>query len=61
MISEQKEIFNKLADEKLEEITGLDKKVNPDNLIYRYKGPTADVNFDEFDNVLNPLDEIKEG
>ena len=27
---------NKLADETLEEITKLDKKVNPDDLIYRH-------------------------
>ena len=41
-------------------MTGLDKKINPDNLIYRYKGPTADIKFDEFDNAVNLLDEITE-
>ena len=34
-ISKQKEIFNKLVDERLEKITDLDKKVNRDDLIYR--------------------------
>ena len=48
----QKEIFNELADERLEEITNLDKKVNPDNLIYRYKGSTADAKFNKFDNAF---------
>ena len=38
-------MFNKLADERLEEITKLDKKVNPDDLIYRYKDSTADKKF----------------
>ena len=33
-ISKQREIFNKLVDEKLEEITDLDEKVNNDDLIY---------------------------
>ena len=33
LISKGKEIFNKLADKRLDEITKLDKKVNPDNLI----------------------------
>ena len=33
MISKQKEIFNELVYERLEEITNLDKKVNGDNLI----------------------------
>ena len=37
LISWQKEIFSKLSDQRLEEITNLDKKVNPD-------GFTADAN-----------------
>ena len=61
MISKQKEIFNKLADQRLEEITKLDKNVNPDDLIYKYKGPTADVKFNEFDSALNLIDKIREG
>ena len=43
-ISKQKEIFNKLVDEKLEKITDLDEKVNNDDLIYRYKVKFADTN-----------------
>ena len=42
LIWKQKERFNKLVDESLKEITKLDRKVNPDDLIYRYKGSTAD-------------------
>ena len=61
LIANQKEIFDKLGDERIEEITGLNKKVNPDNLIYRYKGPAADVKFGELDNALNLLKKIKEG
>ena len=59
LILKQKEIFNKPADEWLEEISSLDKKVNPDNFIYKYKGPTADAKFDEFDNALNLVDKIR--
>ena len=33
LILKQKEIFNKLVDERLEEITKLDEKVKPDDLI----------------------------
>ena len=47
LISKQKEIFNKLVDERLDEITKLDKKVNHDDLIYRYKGKTPDEKFDK--------------
>ena len=60
-ISKQKEIFNELVDERREKITDLDKKVNSDDLIYRYKGNTADVKFDEFDNALNIINKIQNG
>ena len=60
-ISKQKEIFNKLVDEKLEKITDLDKKVNRDDLIYRYKGRLADTKFDEFDNALGIINKIRDG
>ena len=60
-ISKQKEIFNELVDERLEEITDLDEKVNSDNLIYRYKGRTADAKFDKFDNALDIINQKKNG
>ena len=42
LISDAKEIFNKLADKRLNDITRLEEKVNRDHLIYRYKGRTLD-------------------
>ena len=57
----QKEIFNELVNEGLDEVTELDKKVNPDYLIYKYKGPTADVKFNKFDNALSLTDKIRKG
>ena len=35
-----------------EKITDLDEKVNSNDLIYRYKGRTADANFNEFNMLL---------
>ena len=61
MISKQKEIFNELADESLEKITDLDKKINSDDLIYKYKGNTADAKFDKFYNALNIINKIQNG
>ena len=61
MISKQKEIFNKLVDERLDEITELDEKFNADNLIYKYKGHTADLKFNKFDNSHSLIDKIKKG
>ena len=55
-ISKQKEIFKKLVGERREKITDLDKKGNSDDLICRYKGNTADVKFDKFDNALGIRD-----
>ena len=37
------------------------KQSNPDDLIQRYKGLTADVKLDEICNALNLLDKIKQG
>ena len=59
-ISKQKEIFNELVDERCEKVTDLDKKVNSNDLIYKYKGNTADAKFDEFD-VLNIINKIQNG
>ena len=52
LISKQREIFNRRVDERLEEITKLDKRVNSDDLIYRYKGATDDEKFNEFDHAF---------
>ena len=60
-ISKQKEIFNKLMDERLEKITDLDERVNRYVLIYRYKGKLADRRFDEFDNALDIINKIRDG
>ena len=60
-ISRQKEIFNKLVDERLEKITDLNERVNRDDLIYRYKGKVADKKFDEFDNAPDIINKIRDG
>ena len=60
-ISRQKEIFNELADIRLNEITELDKNVNLDDLIYRYKGNTSNEEFNTYDNALNLIVKIKNG
>ena len=60
-ISKQKEIANELVDERHEKITDLDKNVNSDDLMYRYKRNAADVKFDNFNNALNIIKEIQNG
>ena len=41
-----KELFNELADKRLNKINELNEKVSSDYLIYRYKGNTANAKFD---------------
>ena len=60
-ILKQKEIFNELVDERLDKIIDLDERINSNDLIYRYKGSTDDVNFNKFDNALDIIDKIWDG
>ena len=60
-ISKQKEIFHELADKRIQGLTDLDKKVNLNDLMYRYKGSTSDTKFDKFDHAFNLLDKIRKG
>ena len=45
----------------LKNITDLDKNLNSDDLIYRYKGDTADVKFNELDNAFDIINKIPNG
>ena len=60
MISKQKDISNKLADERLEEITKSHKKVNSGDL-WKYKRSIPDAKLNEFDNALDLINQIREG
>ena len=46
---------------KTDDITKLDKKVNHDDLIYKYKNKTPNENFNTYDNALDLIDKIKNG
>ena len=39
----------------------MDKKVDFDDLVYKYKGKSPDEKFDKYDNALNLIDKIKNG
>ena len=56
--NKRKYLMNLQIDERLEKITDLDKKVNSDDLICKYKGNIADTKFDKFDNALNIINKI---
>ena len=56
----KKEIFNKLAEERLKKITELDKKIIGNDLIYKYKSKkNPNEKFDEYDNALYLIVKVK--
>ena len=55
----KRKIFNKLIDERFDEITKLDQNVNHNDLICRYKIKTLDEIFNTYNNALNCMDKIK--
>ena len=58
MVLKEKEIYNKLTEKNFEKI---DKKVDTDKLVFKYKGKTPDGNFSNFDNALVLIDKIRNG
>ena len=60
-ISKQKKYLINLQMKNVKKITDLDKRVNRDDLTYRYKGNLADTKFDEFDNALGIINKIRDG
>ena len=51
-IEEQKNIFNELVEERFSRLKGLEKRTNPDNLIYKHK--TEEISPKGFRNYQNP-------
>ena len=53
-------IFNKLADERKDEIFELSKEVNHDNLVFNYKHKNKNLKtFNDFTDVVNLYEKIK--
>ena len=57
----ENEIYNKLTEERFEKINNLDKKVDTNKLVFKYKGKTADQDFSKFDNALDLINKIRDG
>ena len=60
MVLKGKEIYNKVTEESFEKIN-LDKKVDTNKLVFKYKGNTLDENVSKFDNALDLTNKIKDG
>ena len=61
IVLKEKEIYNKLTDESFEKINSLEKKVNIDKQVFKYKGDTPDEDFTKFDNAFDLINRIRDG
>ena len=61
IVLKEKKIYNKLTEESFEKINNLNKKVDIDKLVFRYKGNTPDEDFSKFDNALDFINKIRNG
>ena len=50
---------NELADKRRDKIIEVEKKVNCDDLIYKYKGKSPDWKFDKYDNASYLINKIR--
>ena len=61
MVLKEKEVYNKLTTESFDKINNLDKKVDNNKLVFKYKGKTAGQDFSKFGNALGLIDKIRNG
>ena len=57
-LEKQKKIFNELVEEISSEFKNLEKRINPHNLIYKYKTEGRSPN--DFRNYQNPIELFKD-
>ena len=56
-----KEIYNKILEERMDEILEMSKEINYNNLVCYFKGPTHPENFAIFDGPIYTYDQLKNG
>ena len=54
-------IYNKLTEESFEKTNNLDKKLNIDKSVFKYKGNTPNEDFIKFNNALDLINTIRDG
>ena len=60
IVLKEKEIYNKLTEESFEKINNLDKMIDIDKLVFKYKGNTPDKDFSKFDNAFDFINKIRD-
>ena len=59
--SMNQDVYNKILEERLDEILEMSKKINYSNLVYDFKGPTLPINFIKFEGPMYTYDKLKNG
>ena len=58
MLLRQKEIYNEVTEKKKNEIEKLYRTVNRKELLYKYRGNTADADFSNFNGAIDTINKI---
>ena len=61
IVIKEKEIYNKLTEKSFDKINKLDKSVDTNKLVFKYRDNTADQDFSKFDNALDLINKIRDG
>ena len=61
IVLKENQIYNKLTEESFEKINNLDKKIDNNKLVFKYKGNIPDEDFRKFDNALDLINKIRDG
>ena len=56
-----KEIYDKILEERMDEIIEMSDKIDFNNLTYNFKGQTNSIKFDKFEGPMDIYDNIKNG
>ena len=56
-----KEIYDKILQERIDEILEMSREINYNNLVYDFKGPTSSISFTEFGGPIYTYDQLKNG
>ena len=60
IVLKEKEVY-KLTEESFENTNSLDKRVDTNKLVFKYKGNTTDEDFSKFDNAPDLINKIRNG
>ena len=56
-----KEIYDKILEERMDEILKMSREINYSNLVYDFKGPTPSINFAIFGGPMYTYNQLKNG